>query len=161
MHHSPLMTTVRPCCRYVEPMPFSIEPSYNDSHANTPLIFVLSAGSDPMASLLKYADDKGVRVEVVSLGQGQGPIAQEWISKGLKEGFWVVRFPGFATAAWQLMPRTVLSPHSQLSVRAHMMVDVRAGAPELPPCRVLRANARGNLRTSAGGRMCRCFRTAT
>ena len=80
-----------PVCRYVEPMPFAIEPSFNDSNAVTPLIFVLSAGSDPMASLLKFADDKGVRVEAVSLGQGQGPVAQEWISKGLKEGFWVVR----------------------------------------------------------------------
>ena len=44
--------------RFVEPMPFAIEPSYNDSNAFTPLIFVLSPGSDPMASLLKFADDK-------------------------------------------------------------------------------------------------------
>ena len=44
--------------RFVEPMPFAIEPSFNDSSAVTPLIFVLSAGSDPMASLLKFADDK-------------------------------------------------------------------------------------------------------
>jgi dynein heavy chain len=43
-----------------------------------------------MAGLLKFADDKGVRVEAVSLGQGQGPVAQAWISEGLKEGFWVV-----------------------------------------------------------------------
>ena len=75
-------------------MPFAIEPSFNESSATTPLIFVLSSGSDPMASLLKFAEDRGVRVEAVSLGQGQGPIAQRWISKGLKEGFWVVRtFP--------------------------------------------------------------------
>lgn len=76
--------------RYVQPVPFAIEPSFNESSAVTPLIFVLSQGSDPMASLLKFADDKGVRVEAVSLGQGQGPIAQQWINKGLKEGFWVV-----------------------------------------------------------------------
>ena len=77
-------------CRFVEPMPFSIEPSFNDSNALTPLIFVLSPGADPMASLLKFADDKGIRVEAVSLGQGQGPVAQSWINKGVKEGFWVV-----------------------------------------------------------------------
>eukprot|EP00803_Ostreobium_quekettii_P008971 evm.model.scf_437EXC.8 EVM.evm.TU.scf_437EXC.8 scf_437EXC:34649-40478(-) len=76
--------------RFVDPLPFAIEPSYNDSTATTPLIFVLSPGSDPMASLLNFADDKGVRVESVSLGQGQGPVAQKWIDDGVKDGFWVV-----------------------------------------------------------------------
>lgn len=43
-----------------------------------------------MAALLKFADDKGIRVESVSLGQGQGPVAQKWIDAGAAEGFWVV-----------------------------------------------------------------------
>ncbi|KAL3158235.1 hypothetical protein ABBQ38_010487 [Trebouxia sp. C0009 RCD-2024] len=76
--------------RFVEPKPFAIEPSYNDSTCNTPLIFVLSPGSDPTAALLKFAEERGRRVEVVSLGQGQGPVAQRWIDEGVQEGFWVV-----------------------------------------------------------------------
>lgn len=76
--------------RFVEPMPFMLEPSYNDSSPTTPLVFVLSPGSDPMASLLKFADDLQIRVESVSLGQGQGPVAQRWLEEGMKEGFWVV-----------------------------------------------------------------------
>jgi dynein heavy chain len=43
-----------------------------------------------MAALLKFAEDRGVRVESVSLGQGQGPIAQKWITEGAQQGFWVV-----------------------------------------------------------------------
>lgn len=27
---------------------------------------------------------------MVSLGQGQGPVAQRWIDEGVQEGFWVV-----------------------------------------------------------------------
>lgn len=46
--------------------------------------------SDPTAALLKFAEEKGRRVEVVSLGQGQGPVAQRWIDEGVQEGFWVV-----------------------------------------------------------------------
>jgi dynein heavy chain, axonemal len=76
--------------RFIEPIPFAIEPSYNDSTSTSPLIFVLSPGSDPMASLLKFADDRGIRVEAVSLGQGQGPVAQRWIDEGAQQGFWVV-----------------------------------------------------------------------
>lgn len=78
------------CSRFVEPQPFALEPSFADSNSSTPLIFVLSAGSDPMAALLKFADEKGVRVESVSLGQGQGPIAQRLIEEGSSAGFWVM-----------------------------------------------------------------------
>jgi hypothetical protein len=79
------------CCRrFVEPQPFALEPSFADSSCSTPLIFVLSPGSDPMAALLKFADDRGVRVESVSLGQGQGPVATKLIEEGSAAGFWVV-----------------------------------------------------------------------
>eukprot|EP00983_Pelagomonas_calceolata_P099750 1158492-Pelagomonas_calceolata.AAC.3 len=54
--------------RFVEPLPFSIEPSFNDSSAISPLVFVLSPGSDPMTSLLKFADDKLQLVSGPSLG---------------------------------------------------------------------------------------------
>lgn len=76
--------------RFVEAQPFALEPGYKAASPTTPFIFVLSAGSDPMASLLKFADDHGQRVETVSLGQGQGPVAQHWINAGRTEGFWVV-----------------------------------------------------------------------
>ncbi len=46
---------------------------YQDSTCLTPLIFVLSPGSDPMSGLLKYADSLKVKVDSISLGQGQGP----------------------------------------------------------------------------------------
>ena len=59
---------------YIEPPTFNLQLSYNDASCTTPLIFVLSPGADPMAALLKFAEDKGFtgnKVQTISLGQGQ------------------------------------------------------------------------------------------
>ena len=42
-----------------------------DSNATTPLLFILSAGSDPMAGLMKFAEDRGFtgnKFNSISLG---------------------------------------------------------------------------------------------
>jgi len=75
--------------RFIAPQPFSIEPCFRDSTPSTPLIFVLTQGSDPMNGLINYAGTQSRRLETVSLGQGQGPVAQRLVSQAAEEGFWV------------------------------------------------------------------------
>jgi len=79
--------------KFVEPPPFSLELAFRDSSATTPLLFILSAGSDPMAGLMKFAEDRGFtgnKFNSISLGQGQGPIAAKLIDKAREEGTWAV-----------------------------------------------------------------------
>uniref|UniRef100_A0A8C5C8I2 Dynein axonemal heavy chain 7 n=1 Tax=Gadus morhua TaxID=8049 RepID=A0A8C5C8I2_GADMO len=78
---------------FTEPPTFDLAGSYRDSNCCSPLIFVLSPGSDPTAGLLQFAEDLGMggrKTQTISLGQGQGPIAARMIERALTEGVWVV-----------------------------------------------------------------------
>ncbi|XP_032581827.1 dynein heavy chain 6, axonemal [Drosophila sechellia] len=64
---------------------------YLDTSAVTPLIFVLSTGSDPMSGFLKFTTQMQFtdKYYSISLGQGQGPLAENLIEKSLRLGHWV------------------------------------------------------------------------
>jgi len=77
---------------FLEPPPPNLEKVYLDSHSCMPLIFVLSSGADPMAELIRLASkfEMNERKKAVSLGQGQGPLAEAAISEGTSSGLWVI-----------------------------------------------------------------------
>lgn len=76
--------------KFVKPPPFDLALSYADSGVSSPLVFILSPGSDPMGAVLKFADSLKQKAETISLGQGQGPIAERMIVRARESGTWVV-----------------------------------------------------------------------
>ena len=77
---------------FTSPLSITMELLYNDTNTCTPMIFILSTGADPMANLLKFAEEREMRerMDPISLGQGQGEKAKMAISHGRAEGRWVV-----------------------------------------------------------------------
>ncbi|CAM9289484.1 unnamed protein product, partial [Discosporangium mesarthrocarpum] len=76
---------------FVEPPPFDLAACYADSSVLTPLIFVLTKGSDPTKAFYQFASqmrfDK--KVKGLSLGQGQGVKAARLIEEASQKGTWV------------------------------------------------------------------------
>ncbi|XP_022919154.2 dynein axonemal heavy chain 7 [Onthophagus taurus] len=102
--------------KFTIPPPFDIAKSFDDASCLCPLIFILSAGTDPMAALVKFAEVKGYQemFQSISLGQGQGPIAQAMIEQAQAEGGWVclqnchlaVSWMGSLEKLWEAMDAT-------------------------------------------------------
>eukprot|EP00937_MAST-01D_sp_MAST-1D-sp2_P000693 g693.t1 len=75
---------------FVKPPPFNLKDCFADSSVISPLVFILSPGSDPMGALVKLAGEMKIKFDFISLGQGQGPVAEAMISKAREAGSWVV-----------------------------------------------------------------------
>ena len=87
---------------YVEFAAVKMTEVYKDTDYRTPVVFVLSTGADPTGLLLQLAKQRGwsERLEIVSLGQGQGPVAKKLIEQGVKNGGWVCLQNCHLAASW-------------------------------------------------------------
>ncbi|XP_032239531.2 dynein axonemal heavy chain 6 isoform X3 [Nematostella vectensis] len=79
--------------KFITTVGFDLQEMYDESNARTPLIFILSPGSDPASQLLRFAHElRGttLHLDMISLGRGQGPRAEEVINKAYQQkGKWV------------------------------------------------------------------------
>jgi len=88
--------------QFVEPPTFDLGQCFKDATVTTPLIFVLSPGSDPIADFKRFADEMGFgkRYDQISLGQGQGPKAEKMIKEFSRSGGWVILMNCHLASSW-------------------------------------------------------------
>lgn len=71
--------------RYVQPPVISFETIFEQSTPNSPVVFILSPGSDPASDLMKLAERAGFggnRLKFLAMGQGQEKVACRWRCEG-------------------------------------------------------------------------------
>nr|XP_004029568.4 dynein axonemal heavy chain 6 [Gorilla gorilla gorilla]XP_055234907.1 dynein axonemal heavy chain 6 [Gorilla gorilla gorilla] len=90
--------------QFIETPPVDLPTLYQDMSCNTPLVFILSTGSDPMGAFQRFARESGYseRVQSISLGQGQGPIAEKMVKDAMKSGNWVFLQNCHLAVSWML-----------------------------------------------------------
>uniref|UniRef100_A0A8D2Q6Q0 Dynein axonemal heavy chain 1 n=1 Tax=Varanus komodoensis TaxID=61221 RepID=A0A8D2Q6Q0_VARKO len=76
---------------FIEPQTANLSVVFKESASTTPLIFVLSPGTDPAADLYKFAEEMkfSKKLSAISLGQGQGPRAEAMMRSAMERGKWV------------------------------------------------------------------------
>uniref|UniRef100_A0A8C6VH57 Dynein heavy chain 1, axonemal n=1 Tax=Naja naja TaxID=35670 RepID=A0A8C6VH57_NAJNA len=76
---------------FIEPQTANLSVVFKESTSTTPLIFVLSPGTDPAADLYKFAEEMkfSKKLSAISLGQGQGPRAEAMMRSAMERGKWV------------------------------------------------------------------------
>ncbi|XP_038058163.1 dynein heavy chain 6, axonemal-like isoform X3 [Patiria miniata] len=89
---------------FVESPAVDLATLYEDMTPTTPLVFVLSTGSDPMGAFQRFAKERGFmeRIQAISLGQGQGPVAEKMMDAAAKIGDWVFLQNCHLAASWML-----------------------------------------------------------
>ncbi|XP_071450018.1 dynein axonemal heavy chain 8 [Hetaerina americana] len=76
--------------KFTEPVILNLEEMIGASRPNTPMICLLSMGSDPSAQIESLAKRSGIVLRAVSMGQGQEVHARRLINQLLVEGGWLL-----------------------------------------------------------------------
>ncbi|XP_023392189.1 dynein heavy chain 6, axonemal [Pteropus vampyrus] len=103
---------------FIETPPMDLPTLYQDMSCTTPLVFILSTGSDPMGAFQRFARESGYseRVQSISLGQGQGPIAERMIKDAMKLGNWVFLQNCHLAVSWMLAMEELIKTFTDSNV---------------------------------------------
>ncbi|KAL2092820.1 hypothetical protein ACEWY4_012618 [Coilia grayii] len=79
--------------KYVQPPVISFEAIYEQSSPNSPIVFILSPGSEPASDLMKLAERSGFggsKLKFLAMGQGQEKVALQLLETAASRGQWLM-----------------------------------------------------------------------
>lgn len=114
--------------KFVESPSVELPVLYQDMSNRTALVFILSTGSDPMSSFTRFAAELNMSnrsvtrsisfsqntpsslfsYKAISLGQGQGPVAEDLITKSVVAGEWIFLQNCHLAASWMVNMESIV-----------------------------------------------------
>ena len=92
---------------FIEPPTLELSKCFSDSTTKTPLIFILTQGTDPLAQFLDFAKEMGVYKDYISLGKGNEKAATALLEQAKQNGGWVLLQNCHLAVSW--MPQLELT----------------------------------------------------
>lgn len=89
--------------KYVQPPVLDYARIFAQSSPVMPMVFVLSPGADPQSDIQALGEQRGftgTRFKFISLGQGQGPLAEHMMEQGYQKGHWILLQNCHLLASW-------------------------------------------------------------
>ena len=75
--------------RFAEGVILNLEATWEESDIKTPMIGLLSMGSDPTSAIEGLAKRNNIECRAISMGQGQEDRAIDELQKACKHGTWI------------------------------------------------------------------------
>ncbi|KAJ3068328.1 Dynein heavy chain 6, axonemal [Podochytrium sp. JEL0797] len=126
---------------FIDVPPLDLIKVYKDTTPRLPMIFILSSGSDPISGLMKMASSKEFnmqdRLHMISLGQGQGPIAEELINRATAKGDWLFLQNCHLAASWMNRLETIIKGFADMEIHNHFRLFLSSMPSKVFPSSVL------------------------
>ncbi|KAJ3267030.1 Dynein heavy chain 6, axonemal [Chytriomyces hyalinus] len=126
---------------FIDIPPLDLMKVYRDTTPKLPMIFILSSGSDPTSGLMKMAASKEFnmqdRLHMISLGQGQGPIADELIRRATLSGDWVFLQNCHLAASWMGQLENVIKAFAERDINHSFRLFLSSMPSKVFPASVL------------------------
>ena len=105
--------------KYVQPPVLDYARIFAQSSPSMPMVFVLSPGANPQSDIQNLGELRGFtgnKFKFISLGQGQGPLAEQMMEQGHQKGHWVLLQNCHLLSSWlkklEKLLQLIKTPHN-------------------------------------------------
>ncbi|RLU27111.1 hypothetical protein DMN91_000910 [Ooceraea biroi] len=136
--------------QFVEPQTAEFSVIYKEASNITPIVFILSPGTDPAVELNKFADKMGKKLYSISLGQGQELRAQLMLKQSAEIGNWVFFQNCHLVPSWMPKLESLVETLSPENIHRDFQLWLTSASSSDFPISILQNSSKMTIETPRG-----------